>query len=89
MNATIKGLLMEKEIKNTNDGDLVYCFHLFQKGNRNLITVKDVPFELFNSTKEGNYVTLDCKLTPWVQGNKNGVSVKYIGVDLVEGTTTK
>ena len=82
---------MEKEMKNakSDDCDIVYCFHLFQKGNRNLITVKDIPFELFNSTKEGNDVTLDCKLTPWVQGNKNGVSVKYIGVDLVEGTTTK
>ena len=89
MNAIIKGMVMSKEIKKTNEGQDVYCFDLYQKGLRTLIQVKDIPFELYTQTKEGVCLQLECKLTPWAQGSKSGVSVKYIGVDSVEGTTTK
>ena len=87
MNATIKGMIMDKTIRKSPEGDSVYCFELYQKGNRNLIQVKDIPFDMYENTKTGAFIDLDCKLTVWSQGSKNGVSVKYIGVDSVEGAT--
>lgn len=89
MIAKIKGLIMDKTIRKGQDDEKIYCFEIYQKGNRNLIQIKDIPFELYENTKTGVFVELDCKLTVWSQGSKNGVSVKYIGVDSVEGTTTK
>lgn len=82
-------MLMEKEIKQGNDSSLIYCFNCYQKGYKNIIQVKEIPFDLYESTKEGTHLDLECKLTSWAQGNKNGISVKYIGVGTDARATTK
>lgn len=71
-------MLMQKEEKRDKDNNLVYEFICFQRGVKNLITVKDIPQDLFNSTEEGVMFNLKCKMTVWGNNSSYGASFKLV-----------
>ena len=57
--------LMDKQEKRDKDNNLVLEFVCFQKGYKNLITIKHVPQDLFNSFTEGTDFDIRCSMTVW------------------------
>jgi len=70
-------MLMEKQEKRDKENKLVYEFVCFQRGVKNLITVKDIPQELFNETEESVMLNVKCKMTVWGNNNAYGASFKF------------
>lgn len=70
-------MLMEKQEKYDKDNKLVLEFVCFQKGYKNLITVKNVPQDLFNSMSEGTNLDIKCKMTVWGNNNSYGASFRF------------
>lgn len=73
-------ILMEKQPKMDKDNKQVFEFVCFQKGYKNLITVKDIPQDLFNELEEGCQLSLDCKMVVWGNNNSYGASFRYQGI---------
>lgn len=79
MTATVKGVVMEifyKEDKETKQR--INCVRLFQKGEKKLVEIKNVPSE---NLIEGETVELKCKLFPWA--NERGmadIACSYVGI---------
>ena len=69
-------MLMEKQEKRDKDNNLVFEFVCFQKGYKNLITIKDIPQDLFNAVEEGTDLSLKCKMTVWGNNSSYGVSFR-------------
>ena len=70
-------MLMEKQEKRDKDNNLVLEFVCFQKGYKNLITIKHVPQDLFNSFTEGTDFDIRCSMTVWGNNNSYGVSFRF------------
>ena len=71
---------MEKNEKRDKDNKLVYEFICFQKGYKNLITIKDIPQDLFNELEEGSNLDVEVKMTVWGNNNSYGASFKLIKI---------
>ncbi|MBC9706236.1 hypothetical protein PN398_14825 [Romboutsia sp. 1001216sp1] len=69
-------MLMEKQEKRDKDNKLCFEFVCFQRGYKNLITIKDIPQELYNSMEEGTQLNARCKMTVWGNNNSYGASFK-------------
>ncbi len=69
--------LMEKQEKRDKDNNLVFEFVCFQRGYKNLITIKEIPQDLFNNLEEGATLNLKCKMTVWGNNNSYGASFKF------------
>lgn len=81
MNIILNNLmLMEKQEKRDKENKLVYEFVLFQKGYKNLITIKDVPQDLFNFLEEGSSLNVECKMTVWGNNNSYGASFRFLNL---------
>lgn len=70
-------ILMEKQEKRDKDNNLVFEFVCFQKGYKNLITIKDIPQDLFNNFTEGTNIDVRCKMTVWGNNNSYGASFRF------------
>lgn len=70
-------MLMEKQEKFDKENKLLLEFVCFQKGYKNLITIKNVPQDLFNSMNEGTSLCIKCKMTVWGNNNSYGASFKF------------
>lgn len=70
-------MLMEKQEKFDKENKLLLEFVCFQKGYKNLITIKNVPQDLFNSMSEGTSLDIKCKMTVWGNNNSYGASFKF------------
>ena len=70
-------MLMEKQEKFDKENKLVLEFVCFQKGYKNLITIKNVPQDLFNGMSEGTSLDIKCKMTVWGNNNSYGASFKF------------
>lgn len=78
MIVTIENLmLMEKQEKRDKENKLVFEFVCFQKGYKNLITIKDIPQDLFNNMSEGTSLDIKCKMTVWGNNNSYGASFRF------------
>lgn len=73
-------VLMEKQQKVDKENKLNYEFVCFQKGYKNLITIKDIPQDLFNELEESSRLSLDCKMVVWCNNNNFGASFRYLGM---------
>lgn len=71
-------VLMEKNEKRDKDNKLCFEFICFQKGYKNLITIKDIPQDLFNDYEEGSNLDVEAKMTVWGNNNSYGASFKLI-----------
>lgn len=70
-------MLMEKQEKRDKDNNLVFEFVCFQKGYKNLVTIKDIPQDLFNDFTEGTSIDIRCKMTVWGNNNSYGASFRF------------
>lgn len=70
-------MLMEKQEKRDKDNKLVYEFVCFQRGYKNLVTIKEIPQDLFNDISEGTTLNLKTKMTVWGNNNNYGASFKF------------
>lgn len=70
-------ILMEKQQKRDKDNNLVFEFVCFQKGYKNLITIKDIPQDLFNKISEGTTLIVRTKMTVWGNNNSYGASFRF------------
>lgn len=70
-------MLMEKQEKRDKENKLTFEFVCFQKGYKNLITIKDIPQDLFNSMSEGTSLDVKCKMTVWGNNNSYGASFRF------------
>ena len=70
-------MLMEKQEKRDKENKLTFEFVCFQKGYKNLITIKDIPQDLFNSMSEGTSLDIKCKMTVWGNNNSYGASFRF------------
>lgn len=61
MNATLTGIVMEVSERIEKDGNRIKICRLYQKGEKNLIDIKNAP----DGLGEGEMVSLQCKLFPW------------------------
>ena len=78
MIVTLENLLvMEKQEKYDKDNKLVLEFVCFQKGYKNLITIKNIPQDLFNSITESTSLDMKCKMTVWGNNSSYGVSFRF------------
>ena len=68
--------LMDKQEKRDKDNNLVFEFVCFQKGYKNLITIKDIPQDLFNSFSEGTSLDARCKMVIWGNNSSYGASFR-------------
>ena len=81
MNVILNNLMvMEKNEKRDKDNNLVLEFVCFQKGYKQLITVKDIPQDLFNHLEEGLCINAECKMTVWGNNNSYGVSFRFLNL---------
>lgn len=74
-------VLMEKQQKLDKDNKTVYEFVCFQKGYKNLITVKDIPYDLFVDLEESCKLSFDCKMIVWGNNNSYGASFRFLGMN--------
>lgn len=78
MQAIIKGVVLEVFVKEDRETkEKIPCVRLFQKGEKKLVEVKNVPKEFVT---EGEIVELECKLFPWA--NDRGladIACSYVG----------
>ena len=70
-------MLMEKQQKIDKDNKTILEFVCFQKGCKNLITIKNIPQDLFAKISEGTTINVKCKMTVWGNNNSYGVSFKF------------
>lgn len=70
-------MLMEKQEKRDKDNKLTFEFICFQKGYKNLITIKDIPQDLFNKFTEGTDLDVRCKMTVWGNNSSYGASFRF------------
>lgn len=81
MFATLENvLLMDKETKLDKENKQVNFFICYQRGNKSLIAVKNIPHDLYESVEIEDRISLKVKLVSWAQGNNHGLSVQYIDV---------
>lgn len=73
-------MLMEKQTKLDKENKTILEFVCFQKGYKNLITIKDIPQDLFAEVEEGCQIALECKMTVWGNNSSYGASFKYKGI---------
>lgn len=73
-------ILMERQQKIDKDNKQCFEFVCFQKGYKNLITIKDIPQDLFTELEEGCKLALDCKMVVWGNNNNYGASFRYLGM---------
>lgn len=62
MIAIVEGVLMEEFKKENKDKEQINCVRLFQKGEKKLIEVKEVPEGIFT---EGELCQMKVKIFPW------------------------
>lgn len=62
MTAIVEGVLMEEYKKKDRDGNEVNVVRLFQKGEKKLLEVKEVPEGIFT---EGELCQMKVKIFPW------------------------
>lgn len=74
-------MLMEKQDKVDKENKQVLEFVCFQKGYKNLITIKDIPHDLFREVEEGSQLSLDCKMVVWGNNNSYGASFRFLGIE--------
>ena len=70
-------MLMEKVEKFDKENKLCLEFICFQKGFKNLITIKDIPQDLFNKITEGTSLDIRSKMTVWGNNNSYGASFRF------------
>lgn len=81
MEVILKNLmLMEKQTKIDKENKTVFEFVLFQKGYKNLITVKDIPSDLFKELEEGSSLDLCSKMIVWGNNNNYGASFRFLSL---------
>lgn len=73
-------LLMEKQTKLDKENKQVLEFVCFQKGYKNLITIKDIPQDLFSNIEESSELSLTCKMIVWGNNNNYGASFRFQGI---------
>ncbi|MGL6125459.1 MAG: hypothetical protein ACRC1F_03200 [Metamycoplasmataceae bacterium] len=79
MFATLENvMLMDKEIRLDKENKNVYCLTCYQRGNKNLILIKNVDIDVYNSLEVDSLISVKVKLISWAQGNNHGVSVQYV-----------
>ncbi|HFL3824526.1 TPA: hypothetical protein ACG3RV_003782 [Clostridioides difficile] len=69
--------LMFKDSVRNKENNLVYEFNLYQDRVKNLITVKDIPQDIFNDISERTVFSIRCKQNVWSMNGKSGISFKF------------
>ena len=69
--------IFEAHEKRDKDNKLVFEFVCFQKGYKNLITIKNIPQDLYNDFTEGTSLEVKCKMTVWGNNSSYGASFKF------------
>ncbi|HBE9908582.1 TPA: hypothetical protein KNJ60_003878 [Clostridioides difficile] len=69
--------LMFKDSVRNKENNLVYEFNLYQDRVKNLITVKDIPQDIFNDISERTVFSIQCKQNLWNMNGKSGISFKF------------
>lgn len=81
MNVILNNLmLMEKQSKLDKEGKQVLEFVCFQKGCKNLITIKDIPQDLYANMGEGTSLEVECKMVVWGNNNSYGASFRFLNL---------
>lgn len=70
--AVVAGKIMQKSSKadidkKTNTSFINNSVFLFQRDNKNLVEIKKVPDDVFNSVNEEDNISLVCNIFPWTQ----------------------
>jgi len=73
-------MLMEKQEKRDKENKLVFEFVCFQKGYKNLITIKDIPQDLYNDFTEGTSLNAKCKMMVWGNNGNFGASFRLVSL---------
>lgn len=69
--------LMFKDSVRNKENNLVYEFNLYQDRVKNLITVKDIPLNIYNDISERTVFSIRCKQNFWSINGKSGISFKF------------
>lgn len=69
--------LMFKDSVRNKENNLVYEFNLYQDRVKNLITVKDIPLNIYNDISERTVFSIRCKQNLWSMNGKSGISFKF------------
>lgn len=69
--------LMFKDSVRNKENNLVYEFNLYQDRVKNLITVKDIPLNIYNDISERTVFSIRCKQSVWSMNGKSGISFKF------------
>ncbi|EMP9208105.1 TPA: hypothetical protein SOL37_004099 [Clostridioides difficile] len=69
--------LMFKDSVRNKENNLVYEFNLYQDRVKNLITVKDIPLNIYNDISERTVFSIRCKQNVWSMNGKSGISFKF------------
>ncbi|EML1139370.1 TPA: hypothetical protein KOS69_003919 [Clostridioides difficile] len=69
--------LMFKDSVRNKENNLVYEFNLYQDRVKNLITVKDIPQDVFNKISERTVFSIKCKQNHWNMNGKSGISFRF------------
>ncbi|HBF3832773.1 hypothetical protein QMM12_19165 [Clostridioides difficile] len=69
--------LMFKDSVRNKENNLVYEFNLYQDRVKNLITVKDIPLNIYNDISERTVFSIRCKQNVWNMNGKSGISFKF------------
>lgn len=69
--------LMFKDSVRNKENNLVYEFNLYQDRVKNLITVKDIPLNIYNDISERTVFSIRCKQNVWLMNGKSGISFKF------------
>lgn len=70
--------LMEKQEKRDKENKLVFEFVCYQQGYKNLITLKDIPQDLYNNFSCDTTFEAKCKMTIWGNNNSYGASFRLV-----------
>lgn len=69
--------LMFKDSVRNKENNFVYEFNLYQDRVKNLITVKDIPLNIYNDISERTVFSIRCKQNVWNMNGKSGISFKF------------
>ncbi|MFB5778924.1 hypothetical protein ACE5M2_19215 [Clostridioides difficile] len=69
--------LMFKDSVRNKENNLVYEFNLYQDRVKSLITVKDIPQDIFNKISERTVFSIKCKQNAWSMNGKSGISFRF------------
>lgn len=75
MRATVKGMILEKVMKNDKDGNPVQPVLRLYQGDRDNLDVKVSP-ETYNKAQQGKVVEMECQLNPYHFNGSTGISAK-------------